>query len=132
LLQPAKVQINNKLNANKHYDVAFTSGATESNNIALKGVVYRKFDTANVIITSVLKHQSVLDVERYLEKREGFKEKYVDATKNGRIDIQHFTELMSDKVGLFTCMNINNRTGQIQLIAEMAESLKQYTKGHFR
>ncbi|CDR63305.1 aminotransferase class-V protein [Staphylococcus argenteus] len=131
LLQQAKVQINNMVNANKNYDVVFTSGATESNNIALKGVAYRKFDTANVIITSVLEHPSVLEVVRYLEEREGFKVKYVDVTKDGSIDLQHFNELMSDKVGLVTCMYVNNVTGQIQPIAEMAEILKQYPKVHF-
>lgn len=131
LLQQAKVQINNMVNANKNYDVVFTSGATESNNIALKGVAYRKFDTANVIITSVLEHPSVLEVVRYLEEREGFKVKYVDVTKDGSIVLQHFNELMSDKVGLVTCMYVNNITGQIQPIAEMAEILKQYPKVHF-
>ncbi|MGZ1773262.1 cysteine desulfurase family protein [Staphylococcus argenteus] len=131
LLQQAKVQINNMVNANKNYDVVFTSGATESNNIALKGVAYRKFDTANVIITSVLEHPSVLEVVRYLGEREGFKVKYVDVTKDGSIDLQHFNELMSDKVGLVTCMYVNNVTGQIQPIAEMAEILKQYPKVHF-
>ncbi|GJF52237.1 cysteine desulfurase [Staphylococcus argenteus] len=131
LLQQAKVQINNMVNANKNYDVVFTSGATESNNIALKGVAYRKFDTANVIITSVLEHPSVLEVVRYLEERDGFKVKYVDVTKDGSIDLQHFNELMSDKVGLVTCMYVNNVTGQIQPIAEMAEILKQYPKVHF-
>lgn len=54
LLQQAKVQINDMVNTNMTYDVVFTSGATESNNIALKGVAYRKFDTAREIITSVL------------------------------------------------------------------------------
>ncbi|CDR25916.1 aminotransferase class-V protein [Staphylococcus schweitzeri] len=131
LLQQAKVQINKMVNANKNYDVVFTSGATESNNIALKGVAYRKFDTANVIITSVLEHPSVLEVVRYLEEREGFKVKYVDVTKDGSIDLQHFNELMSDEVGLVTCMYVNNVTGQIQPIAEMAEILKQYPKVHF-
>ncbi|WP_078102014.1 cysteine desulfurase family protein [Staphylococcus schweitzeri] len=131
LLQQAKVQINKMVNANKNYDVVFTSGATESNNIALKGVAYRKFDTANVIITSVLEHPSVLEVVRYLEEHEGFKVKYVDVTKDGSIDLQHFNELMSDKVGLVTCMYVNNVTGQIQPIAEIAEILKQYPKVHF-
>lgn len=131
LLQQAKVQINKMVNANKNYDVVFTSGATESNNIALKGVAYRKFDTANEIITSVLEHPSVLEVVRYLEEREGFKVKYVDVTKDGSIDLQHFNELMSDRVGLVTCMYVNNVTGQIQPIAEMAEILKQYPKVHF-
>lgn len=131
LLQQAKVQINKMVNANKNYDVVFTSGATESNNIALKGVAYRKFDTANVIITSVLEHPSVLEVVRYLEEHEGFKVKYVDVTKDGSIDLQHFNELMSDKVGLVTCMYVNNVTGQIQPIAEIAEIVKQYPKVHF-
>lgn len=131
LLQQAKVQINKMVNANKNYDVVFTSGATESNNIALKGVAYRKFDTANIIITSVLEHPSVLEVVRYLEEHEGFKVKYVDVTKDGSIDLQHFNELMSDKVGLVTCMYVNNVTGQIQPIAEIAEILKQYPKVHF-
>ncbi len=75
LLQQAKVQINDMVNTNMTYDVVFTSGATESNNIALKGVAYRKFDTAREIITSVLEHPSVLEVVRYLEEREGFKVK---------------------------------------------------------
>lgn len=57
--------------------------------------------------------------------------KYVDVTKDGSIDLQHFNELMSDKVGLVTCMYVNNVTGQIQPIAEMAEILKQYPKVHF-
>lgn len=124
LLQQAKVQINDMVNTNMTYDVVFTSGATESNNIALKGVAYRKFDTAREIITSVLEHPSVLEVVRYLEEREGFKVKYVDVTKDGTIDLQHFNDLMSDKVGLVTCMYVNNVTGQIQPIPQMAEVIK--------
>ncbi|ATV04393.1 aminotransferase class-V protein [Staphylococcus aureus] len=131
LLQQAKAQINGMVNTNMTYDVVFTSGATESNNIALKGVAYRKFDTAREIITSVLEHPSVLEVVRYLEEREGFKVKYVDVTKDGTIDLQHFNDLMSDKVGLVTCMYVNNVTGQIQPIPKMAETLKNYPKAHF-
>ncbi|MBU7127302.1 cysteine desulfurase, partial [Staphylococcus aureus] len=131
LLQQAKAQINDMVNTNMTYDVVFTSGATESNNIALKGVAYRKFDTAREIITSVLEHPSVLEVVRYLEEREGFKVKYVDVTKDGTIDLQHFNDLMSDKVGLVTCMYVNNVTGQIQPIPKMAETLKNYPKAHF-
>ncbi|HDB4006425.1 TPA: aminotransferase class V-fold PLP-dependent enzyme, partial [Staphylococcus aureus] len=131
LLQQAKVQINDMVNTNMTYDVVFTSGATESNNIALKGVAYRKFDTAREIITSVLEHPSVLEVVRYLEEREGFKVKYVDVTKDGTIDLQHFNDLMSDKVGLVTCMYVNNVTGQIQPIPQMAEVIKNYPKAHF-
>lgn len=69
-------------------DVIFTSGATESNNIALKGIAYRKKQFANEIITSVLEHPSVLEVMRYLEE-DGFVLKYVDVNADGRVDIEH-------------------------------------------
>ncbi|CAC7093031.1 Selenocysteine lyase [Staphylococcus aureus] len=108
LLQQAKTQINAMINSKTNYDVVFTSGATESNNLALKGIAYRKFDTAKEIITSVLEHPSVLEVVRYLEAHEGFKVKYVDVKKDGSINLEHFKELMSDKVGLVTCMYVNN------------------------
>ena len=66
-----------------------------------------------------------------MEEREGFKVKYVDVTKDGTIDLQHFNDLMSDKVGLVTCMYVNNVTGQIQPIPQMAEVIKNYPKAHF-
>lgn len=131
LLQQAKAQINAMINSKTNYDVVFTSGATESNNLALKGIAYRKFDTAKEIITSVLEHPSVLEVVRYLEAHEGFKVKYVDVKKDGSINLEHFKELMSDKVGLVTCMYVNNVTGQIQPIPQMAEVIKNYPKAHF-
>ncbi|HCW7783887.1 TPA: cysteine desulfurase [Staphylococcus aureus] len=131
LLQQAKAQINAMINSKTNYDVVFTSGATESNNLALKGIAYRKFDTAKEIITSVLEHPSLLEVVRYLEAHEGFKVKYVDVKKDGSINLEHFKELMSDKVGLVTCMYVNNVTGQIQPIPQMAEVIKNYPKAHF-
>ena len=131
LLQQAKAQINAMINSKTNYDVVFTSGATESNNLALKGIAYRKFDTAKEIITSVLEHPSVLEVVRYLEAHEGFKVKYVDVKKDGSINLEHFKELMSDKVGLVTCMYVNNVTGQIQPIPQMAKVIKNYPKAHF-
>ena len=131
LLQQAKAQINAMINSKTNYNVVFTSGATESNNLALKGIAYRKFDTAKEIITSVLEHPSVLEVVRYLEAHEGFKVNYVDVKKDGSINLEHFKELMSDKVGLVTCMYVNNVTGQIQPIPQMAEVIKNYPKAHF-
>ena len=71
--------------------------------MALKGIAYRKRETANEIITSVLEHPSVLEVMRYLEEKQGFKLKYVDVKSDGKIDTEHLKSLMSDKVGLVTC-----------------------------
>lgn len=130
VLLQAKSRVKEILNLNKNTDVIFTSGATESNNIALKGIALRKKQFANVIITSVLEHPSVLEVMRYLETQ-GFKLKYVNVTPNGQIDIKHLEQLMTDDVGLVTCMYVNNVMGQIQPINEIGALLKQYPKAHF-
>ena len=130
ILLQAKSRVKEMLNLNKNTDVIFTSGATESNNIALKGIALRKKQFANVIITSVLEHPSVLEVMRYLETQ-GFILKYVNVTSNGQIDINHLEQLMTDNVGLVTCMYVNNVMGQIQPIKEIGSLLKQYPKAHF-
>lgn len=130
ILLQAKSRVKEMLNLNKNTDVIFTSGATESNNIALKGIALRKKQFANVIITSVLEHPSVLEVMRYLETQ-GFILKYVNVTPNGQIDINHLEQLMTDNVGLVTCMYVNNVMGQIQPIKEIGSLLKQYPKAHF-
>ena len=109
-------------------DVIFTSGATESNNIVLKGIAYRKKQFANEIITC-LEHPSVLEVMRYLEE-DGFVLKYVDVNADGRVDIEHLASLMNDKVGLVSCMYVNNIMGQIQPIDEIVDILKDYPKAH--
>ena len=130
ILLQAKSRVKEMLNLNNNTDVIFTSGATESNNIALKGIALRKKQFANVIITSVLEHPSVLEVMRYLETQ-GSILKYVNVTPNGQIDINHLEQLMTDNVGLVTCMYVNNVMGQIQPIKEIGSLLKQYPKAHF-
>ncbi|RTX87726.1 cysteine desulfurase [Staphylococcus pragensis] len=129
VLNQAKERINQLLFGKQQFDVIFTSGATESNNIALKGVALRKKQFANEIITSVLEHPSVLEVMRYLETQ-GFVLKYVNIKENGQIDMEHLSSLMNDKVGLVTCMYVNNIMGQIQPIDQIVELLKQYPKAH--
>lgn len=131
LLQQAKEQINQALRLNHSYDIIFTSGATESNNMALKGIAYRKKDTANEIITSVLEHPSVLEVVRYLAEKEGFVLKYFNVQSNGQIDIEHLKTIMNERVGLVTCMYVNNIMGQIQPIQQIVNVLKDYPKAHF-
>ncbi|MGX0610980.1 cysteine desulfurase family protein [Staphylococcus capitis] len=130
VLKQAKEEIDSALNLNRLYHIVFTSGATESNNMALKGIAYRKRETANEIITSVLEHPSVLEVMRYLEEKQGFKLKYVDVKSDGKIDTEHLKSLMSDKVGLVTCMYVNNIMGQIQPIQDIVNILKDYPRAH--
>ena len=130
LLHQTKREINDLLQLNNDFDVLFTSGATESNNIALQGVARKKKAFAPEIITSVLEHPSVLEVVRALAD-EGFCVKYVDITPAGQVDVNHLASLMTDRVGLVTCMHVNNVMGQIQPIAEIAEIVSQYPKAHF-
>ena len=130
VLKQAKEEIDSALNLNHLFHIVFTSGATESNNMALKGIAYRKRETANEIITSVLEHPSVLEVMRYLEEKQGFKLKYVDVKSDGKIDTEHLKSLMSDKVGLVTCMYVNNIMGQIQPIQDIVNILKDYPRAH--
>lgn len=127
LLEQSKSQINQILNLNDEFDIIFTSGATESNNMALKGLAYRKKDSAPVIITSLLEHPSVLEVVRALGE-EGFTVKYCNVTREGRLDTEHLKSLMSSEVGLVTCMQVNNIMGQRQPVREVAQIVADYPK----
>ncbi|HAR6059245.1 TPA: cysteine desulfurase [Staphylococcus pseudintermedius] len=129
LLQNARDQIKSTLKLNDE-TLIFTSGATESNNMALKGVAHQKKHFGRTIITSLLEHPSVLEVMRELE-REGFILKYVNVTTEGRIDIDDLKSLLTNDVILVTCMQVNNIMGQMQPIEEIVKSLKPYPKVHF-
>lgn len=129
LLQNARDQIKSTLKL-KDETLIFTSGATESNNMALKGAAHQKKHFGRTIITSLLEHPSVLEVMRELE-REGFILKYVNVTAEGRIDIDHLKSLLTNDVILVTCMQVNNIMGQRQPIEAIVESLKPYPKVHF-
>lgn len=129
LLQRAKNQITELFDITSEFDLIFTSGATESNNLAIKGIAYKKKDVADEIITSVLEHPSVLEVVRALED-EGFTVKYVNVTEDGQIDTDHLQSLMTDRVGLVTCMHVNNIMGQVQPVEKVSEIVQQYPKAH--
>lgn len=77
----------------------------------LKGIVYMKKEIVNEIIILVLEYFLVLEVMRYLEREKGFKLKYVDVIKEGKLDIEYLKLLMIDKVGFVICMYVNNIMG---------------------
>ncbi len=129
LLDEARLQIKQSLKLDDE-TILFTSGATESNNMALKGAAYQKRPFGKTIITSVLEHPSVLEVMRQLET-EGFVLKYVNVTQQGKIDLSHLKSLMHSDVILVTCMQVNNIMGQTQPINEIVRLLSAYPKVHF-
>lgn len=129
LLEASRNQIANILKIPQK-NIYFTSGATESNNIAILGVAEHKKDFGNHIITSKLEHPSVLETFRELERR-GFILDYVNVTEDGFIDVSHLKKLLTKETVLVSVMQVNNVFGSIQPLDEIVEILKDYPKVHF-
>ncbi|MBF0713483.1 cysteine desulfurase [Gemella sp. GH3] len=129
LLEASRKQIGDILNI--PYDkIYFTSGATESNNIAILGAAEHKKDFGRHIITSRLEHPSVLETFRSLENK-GFILDYVDVLPNGQIDLKHLKSLLTKDTVLLSIMQVNNVFGAIQPIEQIADILVDYPKVHF-
>jgi len=102
----------------------FTSGATESNNLAIKGVAYFYKEKKDHIITCVTEHKCVLNSCRQLEQ-EGFKVTYLPVQPNGIIDLQHLREAITEKTTLVSIMAVNNEIGVIQPLAEIGKICRE-------
>ncbi|CAA7622344.1 IscS subfamily cysteine desulfurase [Magnetospirillum sp. SS-4] len=99
-------------------EIIFTSGATESNNLALKGVAHFYREKKNHIITVVTEHKCVLDTCRHLEQ-EGFKVTYLPVQANGLIDMSELEAAITDQTAIVSVMTVNNEIGVIQPVAEI-------------
>ncbi len=109
-------------------EIIFTSGATEANNIAIKGVARFNKDKKNHIITPVTEHKCVLDSCRHLEQ-EGFEVTYLPVQKNGLIDMDVLRAAIRDTTLLISVMAVNNEIGVIQPLAEIGKLARE--KGAF-
>lgn len=105
-------------------EVIFTSGATESNNLALKGFAERRVDRGNHIITCVTEHKAVLDPCRRLEKQ-GFQVTYLPVGRDGLFEVQRLEDAITAKTILISVMYANNETGVIQPIAEIGRVARE-------
>lgn len=105
-------------------EIIFTSGATESNNLALKGIAYFHKKKGNHIITSKTEHKSVLDTCRYLEN-EGFVVTYLKPKNNGIIDLNDIKRNIKKNTILLSIMHVNNETGIIQDIDNISKVCKK-------
>lgn len=101
-------------------EVIFTSGATEANNLAIKGVAHFYKDKKNHIITCSTEHKCVLDSCRHLEQ-EGFKVTYLPVKSNGIIDLDDLRDAITDQTVLVSIMAVNNEIGVIQPLAEIGK-----------
>ncbi len=105
-------------------DIIFTSGATESINLAIKGATEANISKGNHIITSLIEHEAVLDSCKNLE-RKGFDVTYVKVNENGIVSTEDIANAITDKTILVSIMYVNNEIGTIQPIKEIAKLCRQ-------
>jgi cysteine desulfurase len=101
-------------------EIIFTSGATESDNLAIKGAAEMYKEKGNHIITAVTEHKAVLDTCKRLEKY-GYRVTYLPVQKDGLVDLDDLKRAIDDKTILVTIMAANNEIGVVQPIAEMGK-----------
>ncbi len=123
LVEKARTQIARLIHADPK-EIVFTSGATESNNIALKGALEIYQEKGNHLITQPTEHKSVLDTCKYLEKR-GAKVTYLPVDRYGVVDPEELRRAVTDKTVLISIMAANNEIGTIQPIEEIGKIAKE-------
>ncbi len=104
-------------------DIVFTSGGTESDNLALKGVLRSQATRTGLVVTSV-EHQAVLHSAQYLASGKKFNVKIVPVGPDGLVDLNKLKEVIDDDTALVSVMHANNETGTIQPVAEAAKLAK--------
>lgn len=111
----ARSQVANLIGADPR-EIVWTSGATESNNLAIKGAAHFNVKKGKHIVTSKIEHKAVLDTCRQLE-REGFEVTYLDPTPEGIIEPQQVADALRDDTTVVSIMHVNNEIGTINDIA---------------
>ncbi len=122
-VETARKQVADLIGANAK-EVIFTSGATESNNLAIKGVAEMYREKGNHVITCVTEHKAVIDTCKKLEKQ-GYRVTYLPVQKNGRIDLADLRAAITDKTILISIMTANNEIGVLQPVAEIGAIAKE-------
>ncbi len=122
-VEKARAQVAKLIGADEK-EVIFTSGATESNNLAIRGVAEFYKDRKNHIVTTVTEHKCVLDTCRHLEQQ-GFEVTYLPVQKNGLIDLDALRAAVTDKTVVVSIMAVNNEIGVIQPLAEIGKICRE-------
>lgn len=125
LLSKAREQILSLLNVNDD-ELIFTSGATEANNLAIKGYALKYQNRGKHLITTVIEHPSVLEAFKQLEDNFGFEVTYLPINKNGVIDINDLKKAIRKDTILVSIMAVNNEVGSINNINEISNLLNDY------
>jgi len=123
-LAKARESVASLINAESPDEIVFTSGATESNNLALKGVAYRNRDRGNRIVTTVVEHISILNIGKYLA-REGFEVVELPVDNYGLVDVTKLAEVVDEKTILISVMYANGEIGTMEPIEEIGEIARE-------
>ena len=129
LIEAATKQIADILNVNEK-EIIYTSGASEANNTAIKGICLKYQNRGKHIITTRLEHSSVIAPISYLQSL-GFEVDFVDMDKNGQVDLEHLKSLIRDDTILVSIASVNSEVGVVQPIEKIGEILKEYNKLYF-
>lgn len=123
-VEKARKQIAHLINADAK-EIVFTSGATESNNLALKGVQEMYKEKGDHLITSSVEHRAVLDTAKTLESKRGVSVTYLPVDKTGLVDPEAVRNAITDKTVLISIMMANNEIGTINPIKEIGKIAKE-------
>jgi len=122
-VKKARSQVADLINADPR-EIVWTSGATESDNLAIKGAAHFNVRRGKHIVTMKTEHKAVLDTCRQLE-REGFEVTYLDPEPDGLLDLEKFKEALRDDTTVVSIMHVNNEIGVIQDIEAIGEICRE-------
>lgn len=123
LIDEARINVANLLGADKR-EIIWTSGATESDNLAIKGAAYFYKEKGNHLITLSTEHKAVLDTMRFLES-DGFEVTYLDPKDNGLVDLDELKKAIKPSTIVISIMHVNNEIGVIQDLESIGKLCKE-------
>lgn len=121
-------EILEKLLKVKDKEIVFTSGGTESDNLALIGAARANRRRGNHLITSSIEHPAILNTMRYLEEEEDFRVTFLPVDRYGRVNLEALKEALCPETILVSIMYVNNEVGSVQPVQQAADIVKAYNK----
>ena len=123
-LTTSREKVAQLIGAEKAQEIIFTSGGTESNNLAIKGAAFRNKSKGNHIITTAIEHMSVINICKYLQK-EGFEVTFVPVDDKGTVDLEKLKAAITDQTIMMSIMYANGEIGTIQPIKQIGQLAKE-------